>query len=604
MRKLLALIILIGLSAFSAQAADIYFAQTSAGSNNGTNCANAYSMTRFNTNDSNWSGDNTLHLCGTITTAGVLQASGTSGHLITVKFETNAKFSAATWANGSNILGASAWDYGVIDGGTNGIIEATNNGSSPTYANQNDFFGVHIATCNHCEIKNLLVRNLFIRNGTLDNQVGGNGIEITVGSNNHIHGNITHDMASGIGHNFGGTLDDIEIDHNVAYNHNWSYYGGHNGTSSVTNYKFHDNEAYDWYMWDDESTNCCHHNGLHLFSNAAMVQEIIAPQFYNNYFHGRMGLRATAFFFFDVESPGITDGLFFNNVIYDTDTGSDGPQNGQVVAAAGKISYYNNTFWSANVYNTCLKTDYTGTTPFSNNILRACNSAVWLHGNGTITGDKNTYYISAGWNIGPTYSPYNYAGWVGACSCDAASQNGVDPLLDASFVPLVTSPVIGFGTNFTSLMITALDEDATGDARPAMGAWDAGAKNYGATPTNPDISIDPISLSFGNVLLGVPSATKIFTATNTGNSDLHITTTVSSSARFVISSNTCASATIAMGDDCSLSVTYTPTVAGDSSATVTITSDAPSSPDVLGVFGTGLAQPAAVNPLMVGLVAQ
>jgi hypothetical protein len=35
-------------------ASDIYFAQVAAGANNGTNCANAYSASRFNTNDMAW----------------------------------------------------------------------------------------------------------------------------------------------------------------------------------------------------------------------------------------------------------------------------------------------------------------------------------------------------------------------------------------------------------------------------------------------------------------------------------------------------------------------------------------------------------------------
>jgi len=50
-------------------------------------------------------------------------------------------------------------------------------------------------------------------------------------------------------------------------------------------------------------------------------------------------------------------------------------------------------------------------------------------------------------------------------------------------VPNSGSPVIGAGTNLTSLGISALNADRNGNPRPSSGAWDIGAFNSGASVT-------------------------------------------------------------------------------------------------------------------------
>jgi len=125
----------------SASLTNVYIAQSSAGSADGTSCANAYAVTFFNTSGNWGSGSSqigpgtTVHLCGTFTfsagaTALTFNGSGTSGNPITLLWESGAVlqapyFSAATF--GINGNGAS---YVVINGGTNGVIQNTANGTS------------------------------------------------------------------------------------------------------------------------------------------------------------------------------------------------------------------------------------------------------------------------------------------------------------------------------------------------------------------------------------------------------------------------------------------------------------------------------------------
>src|SRR5437016_5342506 len=87
------------LLSMSAQAKDLYVAQTAQGSDTGADAANAHSLAWLNT-AANWGGGTNqvspgdiVHLSGTLTSTLSVQGSGTSGNVITFLFGTNAKFS-------------------------------------------------------------------------------------------------------------------------------------------------------------------------------------------------------------------------------------------------------------------------------------------------------------------------------------------------------------------------------------------------------------------------------------------------------------------------------------------------------------------------------
>lgn len=79
-------------------------------------------------------------------------------------------------------------------------------------------------------------------------------------------------------------------------------------------------------------------------------------------------------------------------------------------------------------------------------------------------------------------------------------------------------------------------------------------------PGDPDISVSPNSLDFGNVTPGA-SSLKTITVTNTGGSDLVIGTVASSDALntpFSITGGTCSGQTLSPGGTCSIDVDFSP----------------------------------------------
>jgi hypothetical protein len=91
----------------------------------------------------------------------------------------------------------------------------------------------------------------------------------------------------------------------------------------------------------------------------------------------------------------------------------------------------------------------------------------------------------------------------------------------------------------------------------------------------PNISIDPTSLNFNQVLVG-SSSNKDFKITNTGNTTLTVSNVVSSNAKYTFSGGT--SYTIAAGAEKTVTVTFSPTAVGTENGNITITSDDPDSP--------------------------
>ena len=170
-------------------ASDIYFAQASAGANTGASCANARAISTASGSD--WVAGNTLHLCGTITaTAGTAgfaaQGSGTSGSPIIVKMEPGAIlqapyfgggyacYSLATCAAGIELFG---YNYIIVDGGPNGIIQNTANGTN--LANQQTSAGLVVSGSNII-VRNLTIQNIYLNDPTTNDTAGSDTVDIKI----------------------------------------------------------------------------------------------------------------------------------------------------------------------------------------------------------------------------------------------------------------------------------------------------------------------------------------------------------------------------------------------------------------------------------------
>jgi uncharacterized repeat protein (TIGR03803 family) len=101
------------------------------------------------------------------------------------------------------------------------------------------------------------------------------------------------------------------------------------------------------------------------------------------------------------------------------------------------------------------------------------------------------------------------------------------------------------------------------------------------------VTLSTTKLSFPKTVIGVTSKPKSVTLTNTGTATLHISG-ITASGDFAISNNTCG-ATVLVGASCKVSVTFTPTAKGKRTGNLTFTDDAPTSPQVVALVGTGTA---------------
>jgi Abnormal spindle-like microcephaly-assoc'd, ASPM-SPD-2-Hydin len=179
--------------------------------------------------------------------------------------------------------------------------------------------------------------------------------------------------------------------------------------------------------------------------------------------------------------------------------------------------------------------------------------------------------------------------------------NGFSGSVTLSASGLPSGVTAGFGTNPTTstslLTLTASGSAATGTVTVTIQGVSGSLTHtttisltVNPTGTGPAVTLLPTSLAFGRKVVGVTSAAKTVTLTNTGNLTLNISS-IAISGDFALKPSTkpCGS-TVAVGASCKISVTFTPTQLGAHSGNVTITDDASNSPQMVPLSGTGIAQ--------------
>jgi hypothetical protein len=499
-------------SAASAQASNVYITPDGGGSGVCTN--NTHPPSWFN-NSGNWGiggaqiGPGTVvHLCGTFTdsTAGdtllSFQGGGTPGHPITLLFESGTTLTNTNYWNGYNgAIVADGKNYLTFDGGTNGLIQNTGNGSA--LPNKHDTKGLEIRNCSNCIVKNLHVNNMYVHiPGTSLSSPGEDGpgpnetaigIECA-GCTNSVLGpnNEAHDDFAGISYNWEHTTgSNMEIYGNKVSRSNWGIEAA--GTSGgVNGLKIHDNDVSDAFPWDDWG-NGNHHNGIFVFE-VGPGSTISNLQQYNNYIHGDMGdicsvdglSHATAFIFNDYNGGTWVAPLFFNNVLVNTNPNC-GPGNGMltVISTSGSGGIYNNTFTGRGA-----AIALTGN-PFiiKNNIFTKIDLGI-VNQKGIIgASDYNLFYALTGADHAPSAVMVDYKSsinfystitlWITSSGFDSHASTA-NPNLTANFQLGSGSGAVS-GTNLSSLGIAALNVDRAGNPRPTSGSWNQGAYQGGST---------------------------------------------------------------------------------------------------------------------------
>jgi len=110
--------------------------------------------------------------------------------------------------------------------------------------------------------------------------------------------------------------------------------------------------------------------------------------------------------------------------------------------------------------------------------------------------------------------------------------------------------------------------------------------------TAPVVSLSSSSLAFGNQQVGTTSAPQTVTLNNTGTGQLDVTSVIASGE--FTETNTCGSP-VATGANCAVTVTFAPTASGSLAGTLTVTDNAPGSPQTVSLTGIGIEALASLS---------
>jgi hypothetical protein len=509
-----------------ASPSDIYFDLASHGSNNGTSCVNARAYSSMAAGD--YTPGNILHICGTGTgtagsTAITVQGSGTSGNPVTLKFETGAVLQAPYWGDNpfsgdhaAIVCVNKSWI--TIDGGTNGVIKSTANGTG--LANTHNSTGIDINGCTNVEIKNIEVGPIYLHQQ--DDGSGGNTSAIFTNNANgiKIHDSRIHDayLPINVGYSGSSVTGEEMYSNTIDHGCHMIGVGDANSGASASNLSFHDNTIgphnTEWTMAGQN----CHGDGIMMsaFNSGSTVSN---TQIYNNLITSDMcnatvpdsNFNCTALIFLTGDFEG---GNIFNNVLlYTVQTFSGYESLIRIAphsyggAQINNFKILNNTFIGNNSNQSCdcaaIKSDgpESGFVSMNNIFVHIGPKPNYLNEEGTIAGvysngiDYNDYYDYSGIGVDFTNSQnYNWSSgliWTQPHATnnfpgyDTHGSNG-DPKLDSNYKPQSGSAAIGLGQNLTNLCsgaLTPLCFDKAGVARPSSGAWDAGA--YQDPPGDP-----------------------------------------------------------------------------------------------------------------------
>jgi len=483
-------------------AEDLYIGQSSAGTGDGSNCSNQLPYTFFNSSG-NWgagagkiSAGDTVHICSIVTgglntTLLTFQGSGSAGNPVTLLFETDADLTSPAWGTGGAIA-CTGQNYITIDGGTNGKIENTANGT--LLANQVDSRAVNSVGCSNLTVQHLTVSNFYLREE--DNTTDATDADcIAADSSDNVlftHNTVDHcriglaftnSAVSTTHSNFEASFNTLTF-----VEHGMTIAAGSTG-AIISGVSIHDNDLGGGaYLWDSGSPNIWHHDPIHMFSQAS-GSSVNSVQIYNNYFHGVWsrdsgygGTHITAEIFLEQLGSGTT---IFNN-IFDLTQGTvlNQPANGDVFckgSGSDNCRVYNNTFVDVSDFSEGFQCSSNSGHDVRNNIFYNTDGFYAPSGCTIAASDNNDFYLTTTWtNNGSSFN--SLSGWQTASGLDGNSI-AASPLLNlTSYLLGAGSPAIAMAANLTSLSISHLGTDKSGVSRPSSGPWDAGA--YQAVPAS------------------------------------------------------------------------------------------------------------------------
>ena len=498
MRKTGWLILIVLLFGPACYAEDIYIAQTLRGGGTGSDCANARGVDWLN-DGANWgAGDakigagDTVHLCGVISTALTVRGSGTAAQRITILFEAGAKLSAPHWGSQTGAINAADKHHLVVDGGTNGVIECTANGTSRAHAYPS--VGINLDRCNNWEIRNLTIRDIYARTpNSSDSNRGSRCLLINDCDNINVH---TCTLSGAeyllrVG-NQRKPSDAIRIYGNRLMDFATAVVVACDAASDITNVAVDSNEIVGSVTWDGSwgPSDWHHRDGIHTWTGGGATGTCHVD-FCNNYMHGPFGNSSsqTAYIFY----ASSTVGKIYNNVVAPA---NGVPNHGFVylVLVDGEtlnVQIYNNTFVSlgpgaAGKYAISMAgKDTPKYVTVYNNVFTNFYFAYYdMTGTDMRPGkwDHNCYYNMSALAVSGNAIFGSLSAWkshLGGGADREGNSLWTDPVLQANHRPTAGSPLIDAGKNLGGIF----NVDRDGTPRPQGVAWDIGAYEHRVTGT-------------------------------------------------------------------------------------------------------------------------
>jgi hypothetical protein len=439
LRKVVTMLALVAASLFgvaSANAKAFYVSGSSNRTTGGTSCGDALSVAWLN-NSSSWGSAShqigpgtTVFLCGRFQGRPgqqllVAHGNGTASAPITIKFMPGAILSAPYWS-GLGAIYLQGRSYITVDGGTNGIIENTANGTGRAY--RQNSVAIYGLWCNNCTVQNLTIQNLYVRTSATDlAPTHSTNCVYWHQANNMTVNHITcHDTAwavVGDGNNFTLSNSNIyHVDHGVA--------SGPSGKTS--GFSIHNNHFHDFANWDSP-TNTYHHDGIHLWGqNGGTVTN---GSIYANTFDGDFGVNITGHVFlqdsvqhvavynniavaptnrtinsiwFHATSTSMRGGPATNNSAYNNSINAGGHRAGTAILAQYQLQFTAvNNIMGGGVSDVSIQAGTTlSSTGVNNNVYRDLFAEF---------GDRNSFSYKGQWF-------YSISLWRAACHCDSASR--------------------------------------------------------------------------------------------------------------------------------------------------------------------------------------
>ena len=464
-------------------AKEIYVAQA-APSTGGANARAGTNSVAWLNDPGNWGagpdqigpGD-TIHLVGTLTNAINLYGGGNVGVPTTLFFEPNANISMpAIPATGAIHCGNLS--YLVIDGGSNGLIQSTSNGTG---------LGNEVASIGVCcgdgsrSLSGITVRNLTLTN--LYARTAGSSEISPAGCGVWFYGNLTNVLVQNCSVSdcrtpyffiyAPGSSSGVECCSNAAFHCNWGICVGQGNTGAhLEAVRIHHNHINLFADWEDPPDHN-HHDGVFVFAtlngcsitNLVIRDNIIGPYF---------GLHVTAAVYVSCLPGGIQGLLIYNNVLFTSTNGS--PSNGFIfVNGCHGCRIYNNTLDANNLGGIGIRVGTGANIFLANNIVSGMKYPLSTDEPSTLLGcDHNLYSYAGGamqfCRAGGFWPFSQWKGWGYDAHSITLPAGFANPAA-FDFGLQTNSLARGRGTDLSDWF----GSDIRGNSRPRGSHWDIGA---------------------------------------------------------------------------------------------------------------------------------